>query len=67
MKHDACVWCSALVKVQDDASYKFVYCSNTCAQLDWMFRKWMNDKYLNLLIEEARNGKRPKDGSMPKV
>lgn len=63
---DACCWCLTIVEIPDNAPEdRRVYCCMACKQLDWMFRKWMNDKYLNLLIEESMNG--PKDGHVPEV
>lgn len=63
-----CTWCNSIVEAP--AHYNplqhDLYCCRHCREKDWLFRKWMNDKYLNWIAKEYQNGK-SKDGGVPEM
>ena len=51
-----CDWC--LTPVRAPSHYNplqhAIFCCQHCAQKDWLFRKWQNDKYLNFIAKEVK-------------
>ena len=56
-----CDWCLTPVKASDTYNplRNGIFCSNHCIQKEWLFKKWQNDKYLNWLAKETKNGTPP--------
>lgn len=52
-----CGWCLARVKAPSHYQPLLheIYCSVHCQQKDWLFKKWMSDRWLNYVAKEYKN------------
>lgn len=56
MQRGCCNWCHAIVEAPDDYDRRVhrLYCCTDCLEKDWLFRRWQNDTWLNIVAEMNR-------------
>lgn len=59
-----CDWCLSIIEKPPenyDPKKNILYCSPACYQLDWMFKRWQNDKYLEWNARKYMEGNDDED------
>ena len=51
-----CTWCLSIIDAPKhyDPLRQDLYCCKNCAEKDWLFKRWMNDNYLNYLVRKMK-------------
>ena len=52
-----CNWCLAIVNAPDDYERLTTrcFCSKNCQEKDWLFRKWQNETWLNIIARRWKD------------